>query len=43
MAVVKNGHALKGQTLFVPMPERTIAVEVVDTVFYDPEGARIHG
>ncbi|MEO2038246.1 MAG: DUF4167 domain-containing protein, partial [Martelella sp.] len=43
MAVVKNGHALKGQTLYVPMPERTIAVEVVDTVFYDPEGARING
>ncbi|WP_180901086.1 sarcosine oxidase subunit alpha [Martelella soudanensis] len=43
MAVVKNGHALKGQTLYVPMPDRTIAVEVVDTVFYDAEGARING
>ena len=43
MAVVKNGHALKGQTLYVPMPNRNIAVEVVDTVFYDKEGARIHG
>ncbi|AQZ53151.1 sarcosine oxidase subunit alpha [Martelella mediterranea] len=43
MAVVKNGHKLKDQTLYVPMPDRTIAVEVVDTVFYDPEGARING
>ena len=43
MAVVKDGHKLKGQTLYVPMPERTIAVEVVDTVFYDREGARING
>lgn len=43
MAVVKDGHKLKGQTLYVPMPDRTIAVEVVDTVFYDPEGARING
>nr|WP_272210457.1 glycine cleavage T C-terminal barrel domain-containing protein [Marinicella sp. W31]MDC2876338.1 glycine cleavage T C-terminal barrel domain-containing protein [Marinicella sp. W31] len=43
MAVVKNGHALKGETLYVPMPDRNIAVEVVDTVFYDKEGARIHG
>ena len=43
MAVVKNGHNLKGETLYVPMPDRTIAVEVVDTVFYDKEGARIHG
>ena len=43
MAVVKDGHKLKGQTLYVPMPDRTIAVEVVDTVFYDTEGARING
>ncbi|AJY44600.1 sarcosine oxidase subunit alpha [Martelella endophytica] len=43
MAVVKDGHQLKGTTLYVPMPGRSIAVEVVDPIFYDKEGARIHG
>ncbi|OQP86253.1 sarcosine oxidase subunit alpha [Rhizobium rhizosphaerae] len=43
MAVVAGGRAKVGQTLYVPMPDRTIAVEVTDTVFFDKEGGRIHG
>ncbi|PVB63557.1 sarcosine oxidase subunit alpha family protein [Labrenzia sp. 011] len=42
LAVVKNGHALVGQTLYVPMPEGSIPVEVTGTVFYDKEGARLN-
>ena len=43
MGVVIDGRALKGQTLYVPMPERTIEVEVTDTVFIDKEGVRLNG
>ena len=40
--MVKNGHALEGKTLYVPMPDGSIPVEVTGTVFYDKEGARIN-
>jgi sarcosine oxidase subunit alpha len=43
MAVVAGGQARMGQTLYVPMPDRTIAVEVSDMVFIDKEGARLNG
>ncbi|MCB5204335.1 sarcosine oxidase subunit alpha [Neorhizobium sp. T786] len=43
MALVAGGRSLIGQTLFIPMKDRTIAVEVTDTVFFDKEGGRIHG
>ncbi len=42
-ALVAGGRARVGQTLYVPMPDRTIAVEVTDTVFFDKEGGRING
>jgi sarcosine oxidase, subunit alpha len=43
MALVADGRALKGKTLYVPMPDRTIEVEVTDTVFFDKEGGRVNG
>ena len=43
MAVVRDGRALKGKTLYVPMAEETIEVEVTDTVFIDPKGDRLNG
>ncbi|WP_439623905.1 sarcosine oxidase subunit alpha [Shinella sp.] len=43
MALVASGQARLGQTLYVPMPDRTIAVEVSDMVFIDKEGARLNG
>jgi sarcosine oxidase, subunit alpha len=43
MAVVRGGRARLGQTLYIPMPEGDIPVTVTSTVFYDAEGARIHG
>ncbi|HEY9055529.1 MAG TPA: sarcosine oxidase subunit alpha family protein [Aurantimonas sp.] len=43
LALVKDGRNLIGRTLYVPMPKETIAVEVTDTVFFDPEGERLHG
>ena len=32
-----------GETLYVPMADSVIPVEVSDAVFYDKEGGRIHG
>ena len=41
LAVVADGRARDGETLHVPMPDRTLTVSVVkNTVFYDPDGAR---
>jgi sarcosine oxidase subunit alpha len=41
--MVAGGRARMGQTLFVPMPDGEIAVEVTSPVFSDPEGRRLHG
>ena len=42
-ALIAGGRAKMGQTLYVPMPDRTIPVEVTDLVFFDKEGGRING
>jgi sarcosine oxidase subunit alpha len=43
MALVAGGRAKMGQTLYVPMADRVIPVEICDAVFYDKEGGRING
>jgi sarcosine oxidase subunit alpha len=43
MALVEGGRNRMGETLYVPMPDRTIEVEVSDTVFIDKEGVRLNG
>ena len=43
LALLVNGHKRMGETLYVPMPDRTIAVEVTETVFFDKEGGRLNG
>jgi sarcosine oxidase subunit alpha len=42
LAMVEGGRARLGQTLYVPMPQGDIEVEVTSPVFYDPAGARIN-
>lgn len=42
MALVAGGHDMMGGTLYIPMPGKTHAAKVSSTVFYDPEGARLH-
>jgi sarcosine oxidase, subunit alpha len=42
LALVRGGRELMGRRLFVPMPDRTLAVTVVAPVFYDPAGERLH-
>jgi sarcosine oxidase, subunit alpha len=42
LSLVKGGRARMGQTLYVPMPEGDIQVEVTSPVFYDSTGGRIN-
>ncbi len=43
IALVADGRSRVGQTLYIPMEDRTIAVEVTGMVFFDQEGGRING
>jgi sarcosine oxidase subunit alpha len=43
LAMIRGGRARIGETLYVPMPGRAIAVTVTAPVFHDPEGTRLHG
>jgi sarcosine oxidase subunit alpha len=43
LALVKDGQARMGETLFVPMPGKTLTAKVSGMVFYDPEGSRLDG
>ena len=43
LALVAGGRALSGRMLYVPMPDRTIAVRVSEPIFYDRSGRRLHG
>jgi len=43
LALVAGGRDLMGQTLYVPMPDRVIEVEVSGTVFFDEKGERLNG
>jgi sarcosine oxidase subunit alpha len=43
LAVVKGGRSRMGETLLVPLEDRTVKVRVVEPVFYDKEGERLHG
>jgi sarcosine oxidase subunit alpha len=41
LAVVEGGRAREGQTVHIPMPDRTLAARITGTVFYDPENKRL--
>ena len=43
MALVKNGRNRMGDTIFVPLADRTIRAKVTEPKFYDLEGKRIDG
>ncbi len=43
LAMVERGDERIGETVYAPMPERTIAAVVTAPVFYDAEGARRDG
>ncbi|WP_289150757.1 sarcosine oxidase subunit alpha [uncultured Salipiger sp.] len=41
LALVEGGHDRLGETVHIPMPDRTIAAKITGTVFFDPENARL--
>ncbi|MET3661859.1 sarcosine oxidase subunit alpha [Aquamicrobium ahrensii] len=43
LALVEGGRGRMGETLYVPMPDRTIEVEVTGMVFFDEKGERLNG
>ncbi|MBA3447055.1 MAG: sarcosine oxidase subunit alpha [Pseudaminobacter sp.] len=43
MGLVVDGRAKMGQTLYVPMPDGVIEVEVCSAVFFDEKGDRLNG
>jgi sarcosine oxidase, subunit alpha len=42
LGLVSGGRARIGQTLYVPMPDGDVPVQVTSPVFYDKEGTRIN-
>ena len=42
LQLIAGGRARLGQTLYVPMSDGDLEVEVTAPVFYDPKGARIN-
>jgi sarcosine oxidase, subunit alpha len=43
LALVTGGRARSGQTLYAPMPEGDVPVQITSPVFYDPKGERLNG
>jgi sarcosine oxidase subunit alpha len=43
LALVKSGRERIGETVYAPLPGRTMAAEVVESVLYDKEGMRRDG
>jgi sarcosine oxidase, subunit alpha len=43
LAMLEDGHRLRGRTVHAPLPGTTIAATVTEPVFYDPEGTRRDG
>ncbi len=41
LAVVAGGRERMGEIVHIPMPGRTIAAKITETVFYDPDNARL--
>ncbi len=43
LALVKEGLKKKDQTVYAPMPDKTIEVKISNPVFIDPENERVEG
>ena len=41
LALVKEGLKKKGKTIFAPMPNKTIEVEISNPIFIDPKNTRL--
>ncbi len=43
LAVIEGGRGKLGETVHVPLKDRSVPAVVSNTVFYDPEGLRLNG
>jgi sarcosine oxidase, subunit alpha len=43
LAMLADGHAMHGRTVFAPLEHGVVAAAVTEPAFYDPEGARRDG
>ena len=43
LALLAGGRERMGETLFVPMPDGPVEVEVCSPVFFDEKGGRLNG
>jgi sarcosine oxidase subunit alpha len=43
LALVRSGHSRHGETVYAPLPDRTVAAAITDPVLFDPENARRDG
>jgi len=43
LAVVKGGRERHGETVYIPMLDKTVSAEITEPVFLDPEGKRLNG
>ena len=43
LALVKGGRTRHGDTIYVPLPDKTVVATVTSPVFYDPDGEKLHG
>ena len=41
LALIEGGQGKTGETVYIPMPDKTIKATITSTTFYDPEGARL--
>ncbi|MBU0775512.1 MAG: sarcosine oxidase subunit alpha, partial [Alphaproteobacteria bacterium] len=40
--VVEGGHSRMGETIYIPMPDRTLSAKITGMVFVDPENSRLN-
>jgi sarcosine oxidase subunit alpha len=43
LALIRSGHSRIGEQVFVPLPSKRVMARIVEPVFFDPEGTRLHG
>ncbi len=43
LALIRSGRSRIGEAVFAPLPEKRVMARVAEPVFFDPEGARLHG
>ena len=43
LALIRSGQSRIGEAVFAPLPGKRVMARIVEPVFFDPEGQRLHG